>query len=93
MGQCQLFRNAAEILYQISKSDPGQQAGLRKIYEEHVEQSALTAKVPPEEMHIVLLKRSAAYAAARSIGKSAEEAFEASAPPIQTHLHEIQDHR
>ena len=80
MGQTQRFRDAAEILYQISKSDPGQQAGLRKLYHQAVDESALTAKVPDREMRIVLLKRSAAYAAARASGKSAEDAFTSSAP-------------
>ena len=79
MGQCQLFKSAAEILYQISKSDPGQQAGLRKIYWQQVEESALTAKVPLHQMHTALIKRRATYATARTAGKSADEAFEIAA--------------
>lgn len=75
MGQCQSFRAAAEILYQISRSDPVQQSGLRALYRETIENAALTAKVTPGEMHVALLKRSEFYSVARMQGKSREEAF------------------
>jgi hypothetical protein len=79
MGQCHQFKGAAEILYQISKSDADQQSWLRKMYWQKLEESALTAKVPLKQMHHALIKRRSAYAVARIAGKSAEEAFEASA--------------
>ena len=75
MGQYPWFRDAAEILYQISRSEPAQQSGLRSIYNHNVDKAANTAKVPPGQMHAALLKRSDLYAAARMQGKSREDAF------------------